>query len=167
MAGQKDHFKKYDLENRLSAIKDRPRELYMPKKPSFTEDLSELKERLKSRDWKGFAAGVGVGPTGYLTWVLPMRWHKKLNKALDALVYVASKAKSGLYIPAKFFSGVSKLLYGLKSKSGKYVVQGATETLEHAKNIDHPHVRKGAKKLREILKYFIKFRPEKIATSAA
>jgi hypothetical protein len=159
-----DPIKAYNLENRLKDVRERPQELYMPSSEGFQSDLYELRDRLKSNNLKDFAISAVGGPGAYLLWRLPLRWHKGLNKALDGLVDASALlGRKDATLALGIASGVSKTLYGLKSKSGKYVVEGMTHTLKHAEKIDHPKVKQSATMLREVLDYIAKFNPKKVS----
>jgi len=161
--------KKDNVEDKLYTIDDLPdqeqHELYMPNKhkehKKLWEKMEDFSDKQRPKNWKDWTTMV-VFPHGYTLWKLPPKVHHYVNKVLgyatEALAPIQPEAALGTGIAY----GISQVVYGIKTKSGKHVGSGIGGLVENLKKADIKELKPFLKKAEDIIgQYFHNFNEAK------
>lgn len=112
---------------------------------------------------------VPGGEINYVLWRMPLKLHETVNKVLDYTASALERVQPEGAIYTGLISGASKIIYGIKNRSGDDLVYGMVGALDHLKEIDDPGMKPKIEKLHahsmEILeKYFGPFKKSKLET---
>ena len=101
--------------------------------------------------------GAPGGTIGYVLWKMPTPLHATVNRMLDSITYACAYLNPGAELATGLSSALSKLVYGIKTRSSDEVISGLIGATYHLKEIDHPKIQQFSEEAHEILaKYFTK-----------
>lgn len=144
---------------------DDGKELYMPHGDEAQEHYGKIRkayETLKPRSAFDFAFALAPGSSIlYTLYKLKPETHKKVNHVLKNVCEFSTVLGPEAPAVTGLMYGVSQVIYGMKTKSGKHVgagISGIAHHLENEENLD-PKLKKTLKHAKELSDYFYNFNP--------
>jgi hypothetical protein len=156
-----------ELEKKLYSIEDMPAPeettLYMPKGGRAVRGLMEKVKgywnEMKPSNVQEAVASV-VMPTPYYLWKMPAELHKTMNDILGVATGIAAEINPEVGVAIGLTYGISQVIYGLKTGSGKHTGAGLVGIAEHIKKIGKDENKQLIAKIDEVLQtYFHGFKP--------
>jgi hypothetical protein len=156
-----------ELEKKLYSAEDMPAaediSLYMPKGSRVVKGMLERMRTywntIKPRNVPEAVAAV-VMPAPYHLWKLPVEVHEKLNDILGVAAGIATVAQPEVGLATGIAYGISQVIYGLKTGSGKHTGSGLMGIVEHVKKLDLEEHKPLIDKIEGIIhNYFHNFNP--------
>jgi hypothetical protein len=156
-----------ELEKKLYSIEDMPSpeesKLYMQNGGSAMKGLMEKVKgywnQMKPNNVQEAVASVVI-PTPYYLWKLPPDVHKTMNDILGAATDIAAKVNPEVGIATGLAYGISQVIYGLKTGSGKHTGAGLVGIAEHIKRAGSDEHQPILEKIEEVIQnYFHGFKP--------
>ena len=118
--------------------------IYVPDHPGFLTKIKDYWFNLMNKAGPITASALRGAPGGeinYLLWKMPPRLHAVVNRVLDYTSIVLRKYQPEGAVYTGLLSGASRLIYGIKTRSGKDVVSGLVGSLGHLNQIDDPKIK--------------------------
>lgn len=115
-------------------LKEGEAEIYTPKYQYFLEKTKTYWENLHPKTALERTYAM-ASPGLYALWKLPDGLHEDLNQALGYTTLLLSRAGPLAAISSGAVYGVSELVYGIKTKSGKRFLSGLVGLLTHLRKI--------------------------------
>ena len=168
----KEKRKETDLEKRLYTIEDLPEQkehvLYMPdatkeENRGLWEKVKDYAEQMKPKDFRDwmYLSNPTFHPA-YVIWKLPSEMHEYLNKLLKYATEISAVVAPEATPELGLAYGVSQVVYGIKTRSGKHTGAGLTRLVSDLKKVSkNEKLNKFLQTAEEIIeKYFHKFNPK-------
>ena len=152
------------LEDRLYDVKDMPlaekTHLYMPKAgeetDSLLEEIRQYWNEVKPRNVKDLMLRGGA----YYLWKMPQRLHNTLNEILVDVTKLSNAVAPEAAPFVGLVYGISKVIEGLKAKSGKYLATGLIGISEQMKKLGKEEHKPIIDRIENIIEtYFRRFNP--------
>mgnify|MGYP001559584807 CR=1 FL=1 len=132
-------------------------EVYLPKNGSFFEKCRNYWESMHPKSALEYSYAIS-SPAGYILWRMPPEMHETLNKVLSYSSLALSRLHPIAGLASGIVYGLSEIVYGIKTRSGKSLVSGLVGSLTHLKKIGEPKLTEFADHALSSLKEYFAFR---------
>lgn len=136
-------------------------ELNMPHHSTLLEQSRDYWKNLKPKSAKEAAAAI-VSPGVYSLWKLPPELHEYVNTTLKYATEILAETQPEAAVATGIVYGISEIMYGIKTGSGKRLISGLAGTLHHMENSNHEEAREFSRNTFSSLRdYFATFSKKK------